>query len=855
MQIFLTKLLEMTLFASALILFLFILKLIFKKNIHRYIVSVVWAMILIRLLMPITISSPVNFREIIEVKPKEQVSTLENNIQAENEPVEFEFTGVADEKISDGNVNNAINQTLNNGEVKSNKAVLKNIIKDNMYLYLLLIYLAGEALVLVLSLFRYIQFAVKVKGYREADSLKPVLDKIKHSLNINQNIKIVSCPIIDTPVTFGFIRPKVLLPMGFEKKLSSNKIKLILLHELLHIKRKDILKSYIWLIAKAVHWFNPLVFMAFREYTFDIEENVDSIIMDIASEKQGYIYMQSIIDTLRLSNNKASIPMALSFIKDKTRLKKRVENMIKPNKSFKLTSVVSILLIMIMLVGCFTTACLKAEEPEEITKTNAKVTEAKAQVQEIKEEEPEEQEVFISEVVGTEERAIEIAMSYNISGAESITYSRSTMYNEYKIHQLMAEDDTGTGYNIYDFDGSIFYMATIKNDTTDKKVNISLQEAQAKAHEYISLYYSGCDDVDIDVTEDDNGDDIAAGFTAKGKIGSTSTGIIRELHMYLNANGEFRSISSEISPESFFDISDELIEKASQYALTENKEVEDNDSRKFYDDVMHFFILDNGKSSVRLLESDKSLISFSTKLHQVEIPNELSSGEIHKKNMEYIMEYFADADGFNLGKPEIAETIYSEGELILKDGTKLPLYIEINGKGELVCLGITPQKPNNIDSVITMEEAEKRAKESVISEHPKSADKMKVVKSYEGEINDKEAFIFDIEYRTETPTAFDYSFDVTIGVNKSDGKARGKMVTPILDGLDMMSEEEAIEKAREYLSPTPNEQDKYKFVEIEIIPFNPLEYYISFEYDNIIHTLGILVDTGELDSRQISEKQ
>lgn len=90
-------------------------------------------------------------------------------------------------------------------------------------------------------------------------------------IGINKDFILCKSPIINTPITFGYFKPHIILPDKSISKLSLKDIKYILLHELQHFKNKDILINYIMCFLQILYWFNPLVWYAFKEMRIDRE--------------------------------------------------------------------------------------------------------------------------------------------------------------------------------------------------------------------------------------------------------------------------------------------------------------------------------------------------------------------------------------------------------------------------------------------------------------------------------------------------------------------------------------------------------------------------------------------------------
>jgi beta-lactamase regulating signal transducer with metallopeptidase domain len=96
----------------------------------------------------------------------------------------------------------------------------------------------------------------------------PISDKsmsvLKRVLPIKAPLTIRIVDNISTPCTFGWLRPKVLVPVGIFEDGAS--LEAILAHELCHIRNKDAFWLMVGQLACAIHWFNPLVWVGARAH-------------------------------------------------------------------------------------------------------------------------------------------------------------------------------------------------------------------------------------------------------------------------------------------------------------------------------------------------------------------------------------------------------------------------------------------------------------------------------------------------------------------------------------------------------------------------------------------------------------
>jgi beta-lactamase regulating signal transducer with metallopeptidase domain len=364
MDFLLKTLIEITIFSSIMILVIMALKAIFKDKINQKMVMILWLLTLARLIIPLTISSPLHMETLLS--QKEAIIPTSNKTVSEMDT--HKFTDGLNNTYPQSNIGE-FNQSdeivdIKNTVTKENKQslVIKlfNTLKGiSIKIYLIAIWTTGIVFILLRNLVLNNKFKLQIKrDMRNADSyLTDILNEIRLELKIDKSIRITQSNYIDIPLVCGIINPTIIIPTNLYASLGDDKLRLIIRHELFHVKRHDVFKNYLWLIAKTLYWFNPLVWIGFNDYLDDIEIACDDMVVKSITKEDSFLYSQSLVDVIKLSKNYRKIPIYLSFCKDKKILRKRVENMLKPTKKLKLAGFISMLIAIIMVVGCFTTAC------------------------------------------------------------------------------------------------------------------------------------------------------------------------------------------------------------------------------------------------------------------------------------------------------------------------------------------------------------------------------------------------------------------------------------------------------------------------------------------------------------------
>lgn len=126
---------------------------------------------------------------------------------------------------------------------------------------------------------------------------------------------------IRSPMTIGVLRPKILIPEGFEQ-INPIDMRNMLLHELVHIRRWDVVKRSVMEIVLCIHWFNPMFWIMRRLYINDQEISCDEKVMLSMDEDGKRSYAETL---LAIASNNGDIILAFpGFLDGKNLLKKRI---------------------------------------------------------------------------------------------------------------------------------------------------------------------------------------------------------------------------------------------------------------------------------------------------------------------------------------------------------------------------------------------------------------------------------------------------------------------------------------------------------------------------------------------------
>jgi len=182
---------------------------------------------------------------------------------------------------------------------------------------------------------REIRTSLPIKG-------NALIDKWLSEQKINRSVRILVSDKITTPLTYGFIKPKIILPKSMDYS-NGMRMRYILTHELIHIKRFDALWKLLLVIALCFHWFNPMVWVLYVLMNRDLEIACDEKVIKLFGESTKSNYALSLIEMAERRTK--FTPLYSSFSKNAT--EERIVSIMK----FKKTSVFSLVLALILVAG------------------------------------------------------------------------------------------------------------------------------------------------------------------------------------------------------------------------------------------------------------------------------------------------------------------------------------------------------------------------------------------------------------------------------------------------------------------------------------------------------------------------
>jgi beta-lactamase regulating signal transducer with metallopeptidase domain len=222
---------------------------------------------------------------------------------------------------------------------------------------LLILWFTGVMLFGIIVLFKNIAFWLRVRRLPLVDdyALLDILDKCRLSLGIRRDISVIVTDNVKSPALFGYFRPRLLLPPHFFTTLYRHELRYVLLHELSHLKRHDIVVSWLATVFQIIYWFNPFVWYAFHHLRVDQEAACDAYVLSRMKQIQPADYANTIVSLLESFVRNRQLPSLVGIIEDRSQIRKRITRILNFKRyslQAKSTSILMLLTVgLVLLTG------------------------------------------------------------------------------------------------------------------------------------------------------------------------------------------------------------------------------------------------------------------------------------------------------------------------------------------------------------------------------------------------------------------------------------------------------------------------------------------------------------------------
>lgn len=186
--------------------------------------------------------------------------------------------------------------------------------------------------------------------HHPSEEIQIFVQQASAKLGIKRSVQLFLSEKVSVPLTFGFIKPVILIPIALVNRLSVDEMEAILIHELEHIRSADSILNRIVVLAENIFFFNPAIWYLTRELKRSREMNCDTVVLDHHYDLP--VYAHALYQSAHLLHTSQRFALA-STGKSRGELKNRITSM-RDNYSYlkKRKTLMPLFFTMAIIAAC-----------------------------------------------------------------------------------------------------------------------------------------------------------------------------------------------------------------------------------------------------------------------------------------------------------------------------------------------------------------------------------------------------------------------------------------------------------------------------------------------------------------------
>ncbi len=311
-----------------------LLRRVLKKRYPARAVCLVWALLALRLLVPVQLTLP---EAPVQVTPR-------TNYVMHDDQMLFEQAGLPIEQTPTRWVTDEQAAALSHADTSQTTTF-------NLTAVLLGLWLAGVVISAIRQAVSYRMLKKRLdRSARPAEraDLLDVLAYQRSNLGISREIPLLVSPAADCPMLAGFVRPALYLP---DENISAADAAFIFRHELTHYRHGDLWLKLLLTAAQCIHWFNPLVYLIVRFAQEDIELACDDAVVRGQNAAYRRAYGETILRSA-IAQSRRRQALVSCFGDDKKTLMRRFEGLFDKSVKKRGAALIVLVALLTTTLGC-----------------------------------------------------------------------------------------------------------------------------------------------------------------------------------------------------------------------------------------------------------------------------------------------------------------------------------------------------------------------------------------------------------------------------------------------------------------------------------------------------------------------
>lgn len=378
MNIILKIFLSMSISGTLLIFILLLAKKVWKDKISRQWQYYIWLIVILRLIFPFApetnlmksiyqATQQIQTQDFFATKLQTKLNFIKNKENPSNNRTQDSDKGndFTETKIAE--------QPLQNRAPLQEKSyrlgdVFLVLLRGAKWLWIVWIAVAFGMIIRKITIYQSFVNCVKagltpVCNIEKLDGLSAAMEQI----GIKKSVELGVNPLVSSPMLIGFFQPCIVLPNA---NISEKDFHYIMLHELIHFKRRDILYKWLMQFTVCLHWFNPMVYLMRREIIQACEFSCDEAVLEIVGELYASDYGKALLDAMSAIGKYKESFGVVTFNQNKQLLRERLCAIVNfRKKSKRIAAVTGVLTLSILFgtvfIGVYPVVAAQSDVPQQ----------------------------------------------------------------------------------------------------------------------------------------------------------------------------------------------------------------------------------------------------------------------------------------------------------------------------------------------------------------------------------------------------------------------------------------------------------------------------------------------------------
>jgi beta-lactamase regulating signal transducer with metallopeptidase domain len=155
--------------------------------------------------------------------------------------------------------------------------------------------------------------------------VRDALRECRRQMPVSHVVRAIESPLVSGAAITGVLRPTLLFAPGLADTLSPAELRFVILHELAHLRRQDVLVGWLVALISSLHWFNPIVWLAAARFRADRELACDEAVLRRTPTAPRDAYGMTILKLLAERSTTGLTPaVAVGWIGSRRSVRRRV---------------------------------------------------------------------------------------------------------------------------------------------------------------------------------------------------------------------------------------------------------------------------------------------------------------------------------------------------------------------------------------------------------------------------------------------------------------------------------------------------------------------------------------------------